>query len=126
MEEAVKELVDYLLLIDEAPLPAKIEGGSGFARKFAAEGPRDSQGRSLRLLDLERRLLRYPCSYMIYTAAFDGLPVEARDSIYRRMWRVLSGEERDGRYARLSIADRRAVVEILRDTKRDLPGYFRR
>jgi hypothetical protein len=38
---------------------------------------------------------------------------------------VLSGEERDARYlSALSLADRRAIVEILRDTKKDLPSYF--
>ena len=61
------ELVDYLLFIDEAPLPGPVHGTSGFAEKFAAQGPRDSHGRSLRELDLRTRLFRYPCSYMIYS-----------------------------------------------------------
>jgi hypothetical protein len=68
--------------------------------------------------------MRYPCSYMIYTAAFDALPPEAKDAIYQRMWRILSGKEADKRYAVLSRADREAIVEILRDTKKDLPAYF--
>jgi hypothetical protein len=38
---------------------------------------------------------------------------------------VLSGEERDPRYqTALSRADRQAIIEILRDTKKDLPSYF--
>jgi hypothetical protein len=119
------ELVDYMLFVDEAPLTNRIQGTSGFSEKFSSEGPRDSKGRSLRQLDLERRLVRYPCSYMIYSEAFDGLPPEAREAIYRRMWQILSGKERDGRYARLSLADRQAVVEILRETKKGLPDYFR-
>jgi hypothetical protein len=69
--------------------------------------------------------MRYPCSYMIYSAAFDGLPVEARNVIYKRMWDVLSGRVREARYARLSQSDRQAVIEILRETKKDLPEYFR-
>ena len=76
-------------------------------------------------IDLERRLLRYPCSYMIDTEAFAALPSVAKDAVYRRMWRILSGQESDKRYARLSLADRRAVVEILRETRKDLPDYFR-
>ena len=87
-------------------------------------GPKDSRGRSLRQLDLERRLFRYPCSYMIYAPAFDALRPEAKAAIYERLWRVLSGAERDRRYERLSAADRRAIIEILRDTKSDLPPYF--
>jgi hypothetical protein len=119
-----RDLVDYLMFIDEAPLGGKIEGSSGFAEKFAARGPRDHQGRSLREFDLERRMMRYPCSYMIYSEAFDGLPVEAKQAIYKRMWEILSGEEKDRKYARLSLADRQAIVAILRDTKPDLPDYF--
>ncbi|MCE2543317.1 MAG: hypothetical protein J4F30_07775, partial [Acidobacteria bacterium] len=69
-------------------------------------------------------LMRYPCSYMIYTAAFDALPQPALDAIYRRMWSILSGEVSGGPYDRLSAADRQAVIEILRDTKPGLPDYF--
>jgi hypothetical protein len=69
--------------------------------------------------------MRYPCSYMIYTPAFNELPDSAREAIYGRMWQILSGADNDARYARLSLADRRAIVEILRDTKKDLPEYFR-
>ncbi len=124
LRDDANELVDYLLFVDEAPLGGKVQGASGFAEKFAAQGPRDHQGRSLRDFDLERRLLRYPCSYMIYSDAFNALPAEAKQAIYRRMWRILSGEERTAKYERLSLADRRAIVEILRDTKPDLPDYF--
>ena len=124
LRDGSKELVDYLLFIDEAPLGGKIQGSSGFAENFAARGPRDHKGRSLRDFDLERRLMRYPCSYMIYTDAFDSLPAEAKDAIYRRMWQILSGEEKDQRYARFTRADRQAIVEILRDTKPGLPDYF--
>jgi hypothetical protein len=74
--------------------------------------------------DLERRLTRYPCSCTIYTEAFDALPPITKDAIYRRMWRILSGKATGGRYGRLSLASRKAVVEILRDTKPGLPDYF--
>ena len=97
---------------------------SGFAARFASQGPRDRQGRSLRELDLDGRLMRYPLSYMIYSEAFDALPADAKDSIYRRLWEVLSGRDRSSRYAHLSDADRRAIREILLDTKPGLPSYF--
>jgi len=121
----IDELVDYMLFVDEAPLPARVQGSSGFVEKFAAMGPRDSRGRSLRQLELKSHLTRYPCSYMIYTAAFDGLPASVKDAVYRRMWQILSGEDSSGKYSRLSLDDRRAIVEILHDTKSDLPGYFK-
>ena len=120
---AAAEVVDYLLFVDEAPLDG-VRGTSGFAEQFSARGPRDSKDRSLRDLDLDRRLLRYPCSYMIYSDAFDALPPAAKEAVYRRMWQVLSGSDATPKYARLSSADRQAIVEILRDTKKDLPGFF--
>ncbi len=125
LQDAVRELVDYLLFVDEAPLAGRVQGNSGFAEKFSAQGPRDSLGRSLRQFDLERRVMRYPCSYLIYGAAFDALPATVKNAIYRRMWEVLSGREKAPKYARLPRADRQAVLEILRDTKKGLPEYFR-
>lgn len=120
-----RELVDYLLFVNEAPLNGPVEGSSGFAARFAALGPRDSRGRSLRQFDLQKRLMRYPCSYMIYSPAFDALPAAAKSAVYDRLWQVLSGRDTAAKYARLTPADRRAVVEILRDTKTDLPEEFR-
>jgi hypothetical protein len=119
LRDAAAEVVDYMLFVDETRLTG-VRGSSGFAKTFSAQGPRDNKGRSLRDLDLETRLLRYPCSYLIYSAAFDQLPSAAKQAIYARMWNVLSGRERAAKYARLSTADRQAVVEILRDTKIDL------
>ena len=69
--------------------------------------------------------IRYPCSYMIYSDAFDGLPAAARDAVYRRMYAVLSGAEQAPRYSRLSPSDRRAIIDILLQTKPHLPTYFR-
>ena len=125
MSGIATEVVDYLLFVDEAPLTDRIRGSSGFAQRFAAAGPHDARGRSLHELDLARRLMKYPCSYLIYSDAFDALPPAAKDPIYRRMWDVLSGEEGGQRYrSALSLEDRQAIVEILRDTKNDLPSIF--
>jgi hypothetical protein len=61
---------------------------------------------------------------MVYSDAFDGLPDEAKEAIYERMWKILSGQEKGKKYAKLTLADRKAIVEILRDTKKRLPDYF--
>jgi hypothetical protein len=125
MDGVAGEVVDHLLFIDESPFTDRVRAQSGFAERFSAIGPRDRRGRSLRELDLNRRLLKYPCSYLIYSPAFDALPPRAKDPIYKRLWQVLSGEERETRYqTALSRADRQAIVEILRETKNGLPRYF--
>jgi hypothetical protein len=125
LKDAVRELVDYMLFVDEAPLAGPIRSSSNFAQVFAAEGPADSKGRSLRQLSFERRMMRYPCSYMIYSEAFDALPGPAKAAVYERLSDVLSGRETGTVYAKLSLADRRAIVEILRETKKGLPESFK-
>ena len=74
----VEEFVDYLLFVDESPLPGPISGPTTFAKRFSESGPRDARGRSLRELDLTRRLLKYPCSYLIYSEPFDALPASRK------------------------------------------------
>jgi hypothetical protein len=125
-DRVARELVDALLFVDEAQLPSAVQGNAEFATTFTASGPVDSQGRSLRQFDLRTRLMRYPCSFMIYTEAFDALPAPALEAVYRRLWTVLSGGENAARYARLTPADRDAIIDILRETKAGLPAYFRR
>jgi hypothetical protein len=61
---------------------------------------------------------------MIYSPGFDGLPQATRDAIYARMWDVLSGTDRDRKYARLTPQIRADIVDILLDTKPGLPQYF--
>jgi hypothetical protein len=121
---AAEALLTYLLFTDEAPLEGRIKGTSRFAAEFAAQGPKDRQGRSLRQFELTRRMFQYPCSYLIYSEAFDSLPAPARTRIYRRLWEVLTGNDRSPAFARLSGVDRRAILEILLDTKKGLPDYW--
>jgi len=122
IESAGNDLVDALLLVDEAKLTGPIRGTSEYASKFSHQGPRDQQGRSLRDLDLERRLFKYPCSYLIYSPAFDGLPREMQDYVWRRLWDVLTNPT--DKFKHLSPADRRAIIEIVRATKPNLPLYW--
>jgi hypothetical protein len=116
VEEAVNEMVDYFLFVDEPPLPAPVAGTSGYAARFAAAGPRDSRGRSLRDLQLTTRLMRYPLSYMVYSPQFAALPADVRAAVRRRIETVLTGTVARPKYAHLSAADRLAIREILSET----------
>ena len=124
INNAVEELLDYMLFTEETRLTEPVRGVSGFSEVFARSGPRDRQGRSLRDLDLKTRLLRYPCSYLIYSEAFDELPEITRDRVYRRLWEILTGRDTSAKFAKLSSEDRKAIFEILRDTKEGLPDYW--
>lgn len=121
LESLISELADYLLFSGEARLPFAVTPRPGLAERLEARFPKDRRGRSLGQLDLTRRLARYPCSYMIYSEAFDGLPPAIKDAVYRRMNGMLIGRIASPAYAHLSADDRRAVLEILRETKPDFP-----
>ena len=113
-----------MLMSGEAKLVAPMRGTSSFAKEFTAPGPRDPLGRSLRDLDLERRLFKYPCSYLIYSPSFDALPGAVSEYVWQRMWKVLSGEDTSEDFAHLTTDDRQAIREILRSTKSYLPEYW--
>ncbi|HEX8029325.1 MAG TPA: hypothetical protein VF491_12715, partial [Vicinamibacterales bacterium] len=102
LQAAIRETVDYLLFVDEATLQQPIRGVSSFSTSFSLGGVRDQRGRSLRELDLQTRLFKYRCSYMIYSPAFDALAPEVRAEVLKRL------------RARLTDAD---TVAILDDTK---------
>jgi hypothetical protein len=121
---AVDEVLKYLLFVEEAKFAAPIAGTSKFTAEFSAQGLKDQQGRSLRDFDLQTRMFRYPCSYLIYSEAFDALPPLALESLYRKLWLVLTGQAQDKAFASILPADRKAVLEILRSTKKHLPAYF--
>src|SRR5262249_9358553 len=125
IEKPAEELVRYLLFADEAPLSEPIAGTSDFAEEFAARGPRDARGRSLRDFDLKTRMFKYPCSYLIYSEAFDALPEPANDYVYHRLLQVLLGHDQNPQFALLSANDRQAVLEILLATKPGLPDEWR-
>jgi hypothetical protein len=122
---AADELVTYMLFADEDLLTHPVQGTSGFQDEYPKRGPRDQKGRSLRDLDLKTRLLRYPCSPLIYSEAFEALPDAARERIYERLSEVLSGKDTSPAFAKITAADRQAVSEILLDTKPAFASYFK-
>jgi hypothetical protein len=125
LNSEVEEMVTYMLFADERQLREPVTGVSTFTKTFPERGPRDHQGRSLRDFDLKTRMFRYPLSYMIYSAAFDGMPAVVRDRVYRRLYEILTGKDQSEKYARLTPDDRRAILEIVRETKPSLPTYWK-
>jgi hypothetical protein len=117
--EPVERLFAMMLFVDAVEYTAPISGIPEFTEQFASRAVRDGEGRSLRDFDLTRRLFRYPLSYLVYSAAFDALPTEAKQLYYRRLGEVLSGADRSEAFAHLSAADRSAIATILRATKPD-------
>jgi hypothetical protein len=125
IDSDIEAAVAYMLFAGEPRIAQPIEGVSSFTKMFPQRGPRDHQGRSLRDFDLQTRLFKYPLSYMVYSAAFDALPDDIRERLYHRLYDVLSSKDQSSKFAHLSPNDRRLILEILRDTKPDLPSYWK-
>jgi len=125
LKNVTEAFVRYLLFAEEAELKSPVHGSSEFTRDFAATGPRDQRGRSLRDFDLQTRIFKFPCSYLIYSSAFNELPKPLKEKVYARLFEILSGKDRSPDYRKLAPETRRAVLEILADTKTDLPREWR-
>ena len=134
LDSRVEELVDYLLFVGEAESVVEVTPPAGFVEHLRARLPVDGQGRSLAEIAIVPRsplatdlappapLFVYPCSFMVYAPAFDGLPATVKAAVYRRLFAVLRGQVTGPRYARLTPPRRQAVSEILLDTKTDIPA----
>ena len=55
----------------------------------------------------------------------DGLPGVAKTYIYRRFWEVLSGKDNSKLFEHLSPEDRKAILEILQETKPDFAAFVK-
>jgi hypothetical protein len=118
-----RRVVDGLLMKDETRLTSEIQGTSRFEEEFSNRDPHDEMGRSLRQFNLKQSLFRYPCSYTIYSPAFDALPERLRQTIYEQLWAELSGAVDASRYG-IDAKQRQASLEILRATKTGLPASW--
>jgi hypothetical protein len=116
----VQPLLDTLFMAHEAPLGAPVTGSTEYAANFQQLGPRDSQGRSLRELDLQRRTFRYPFSYLIYSTAIDALAEPVRLFLFERIKAVLEQAADAPQYPHLGADQRSAILAILRDTKPEI------
>ncbi len=115
----------YMLFTEEAPIKDGLQGSSTFTEDFESFGPSDSKGRSLRDFDLKKRIFKYPCSFLIYSKAFSELPVKTKEHLYRRLWEILTGKDESDDFANITPSTRRAILEILQETKTDLPDYWK-
>lgn len=117
LKRMLDKLVLLLLMQDAIALEEPISGNAQFRAWFEAQGPRDAQGRSLRELDLDSRLFRYPLSYIAQSRDFAMLPAFARDYVWRELAAVLQGDKAHAAVAGIPPEDLQATLEILRATQ---------
>jgi len=121
LEKTARAFTRYLLFADEARLPAPVAGDAAFKNDFL-QTRCGVGGASLKDFDLQTRLFRYRCSYMVYSAAFQGLPPAMKQRVYRRLGEALNPARPDAEYAYLPPAEKQAIRSILRGTLKDLPS----
>ena len=125
LKSKVDSFLQYALFVEEAPITNSVKGSQEFVKEFESRGPVDSKGRSLRQFDLNTRLFKYPCSFLVYSEQFDALPPKIKEMIYKRLFEVLTGADKSEKFQAVAPSDRKAILEILRETKKDLPDYWR-
>jgi hypothetical protein len=124
---SAQAVLDVLLYKDEAPLPAGgIEGSQAFRESFEKTGKQAADSRSLRQLDLNKRLAKYRCSHLIHSSQFHALPKPLLKLISQRLHRVLTEPEAEKRYAYLETDERKEIAAILKETEPELTAAWAR
>lgn len=115
-----QRIIEHLLFVGEAALPeGGIQGDPAFQEAFRRDRHADSQGRSLKDLDLQTRMFQWRCSYLIYSDAFASLPATLRTEVLRRLWQILAGDEPPRPFTHLPAEERAAIHGILLATHED-------
>jgi hypothetical protein len=120
--QAGEQLLEYMLMRNEAPLNGGVKGTTPFATEFQNLAPRVE--RSLRAFDLQKRLFRYPCSFLVYSSSFDALPAEMKNYLWRRLDSILNGHDQGPTFGGMAEADRVAVLNILQQTKPEFASWL--
>ena len=119
--EGRDKVIDYLLFREETAIP-KVSCDPGFRRAFTANRMTDRRKRSLKDLRLDGRIFENRCSYMIYSPTFEHLPPMLKGAIYRRIHEILTAKKPVEGFEHLERDEKRRILEILHETKTDLPA----
>jgi hypothetical protein len=112
LDEQARILTRYLLFADEVVLPpGGVIGDETYRKEFQVNRRATASGLALKDFDLQTRLFKHRCSYMIYSPVFDGLPSSVKQRVFARVKNVLSGK--DSEFAYLPAAERQAIRQVL-------------
>lgn len=117
LRQVASNIVAQLLFSNELQFAEPIGGRNEFQAQFASNSPRDKQGRSLKDFELNRRLFRYPCSFLIYSDAFTNLTDELRRETLLVLQHALTDSTKSTEIgSHLDKATRNTIYEILLET----------
>jgi len=116
-ENTATQIVDWFLFRNEAALGEDgLDGAEAFQAAFFSSIPKAKNGDSLADFQLHSRLFKFPCSYMIYSAAFQNLPATVKRRTLEKMKTILTAAEPSDGYEYLKPSTRQRILTILQDT----------
>ena len=124
LEKQAEILLKYLLFADEAALPESLEPDPAFVKDFQASAKFASGGLSLRTLNLKTRLFEHRCSYMIYSAVFEGLPSALKAKVFEGLKTALDPGKLAPQFAYMSALEKSSIHRTLKETMTGLPGHW--
>ena len=109
-------IVRLMLYCNEVQLTEPVSGTDLFLHQFRANRKEDAKGRSLKDFDLQTRMFKYRCSYMVYSQAFEIMHPLLKEAVLTKLRGILEGGGDESVYGHLEPEERRAILEILQDT----------
>jgi hypothetical protein len=110
-------IVRYLLFAEEAALPPSgIQPDPAYAEAFLSKRLPGQNDTALRDLDLQTRMFKFRCSYMIYSRLFHSMPSPLMARVQKRIAKALQTENPDPAFAYLPPNEKDAIRAILEDT----------
>ncbi len=125
LDRLATRVLNEMLFVDEVALPGGIEGGEAFQDAFAKKAIKSKKGKSLRDFRLYERMMKYRCSYLIYSEAFQQLPTEIRTRILDQLHGILTEPDKWAQFSHLSSSERKNILEIVSETVPDLPPSWK-
>lgn len=122
-DDAAHKIVDLLLFQTEAPLGENgIEGTAEFQEVFSARFPKSREGRSLADFQLNDRLFKHRCSFMVYSRAFTHLPPRVKAAVISQLRKTLEGRQESHKPLNIKPSECKKILSILADTLPDWTG----
>jgi hypothetical protein len=123
LEAQARLLTRYILFADEAPLPAGgVAGDPAFKADFLRDRRVAGGTASLKDFELQTRIFKYRCSYLIYGNLFQNLPAEIKTRVYRHLAKAIDENASDADFKYLPALEKRAIHSILKATLKDFPA----
>ena len=126
LNNAANEILEYLLYENEVSIKGvEISGLSEFKNAFAKVSPKTSGGIGLADLSFKDRIAKYPCSWLIYSDSFTGLPVELKEIVLERLVNILTADEVPDKYIHLR-KYRKDIHSILVETHKEYASQYKK